>query len=154
MAALAGAGGAALDAAIQQLQAGLHQVQQVQQQQLAVLQQVQATQQQLQGGQQQLQATLQHMQQQFQAPVALMRAIDNARRRNHHALDGVAYMVVPMDGGGPPPNWPAGGMTRAWLRSHAIAAVDALLGDYGQPAAGTAFERRDRLAEHIGTVGL
>ena len=118
--------GAALDAVLQQLLAGLQQVQ----------------------------ASVQQMQQHHQAPVALMRAIDHARRRNHHALNGVAYMVVPMDGGGPPPNWPAGGMTRAWLRSHAIAAVDALLGDYGQPVAGTAYERRNRLAEHIGTVGL
>ena len=162
------AGGAVLDAAMQQLQAGLLQVQATQQQQqqqqqqvLLLLQQMQQQmQQQLQQLQQlqqqllQLQQQQQQMQQQLQAPVALMRAIDTARRRNHHALEGVAYTVVPMDGGGPPPNWPAGGMNRAWLRSHAIGAVNALLGDYGLPVAGTRIERRNRLADHIGVVIL
>ena len=77
------------------------------------------------------------------------RSTPTSRRRNHHALDGVAYTVAPMDGGGPPPNWPAGGMNRAWLLG-----VNALLGDYGQPAAGTRIERRNRLAEHFGVVSL
>jgi len=64
----------------------------------------------------------------------------------------VAYAVVPRADGTPPPAWPAG-FDRAALSGGPVAAVDALLGDYGlthgPPAAAAA--RRCALAVHLGT---
>ena len=86
------------------------------------------------------------------AAAATVRAIVAARAQNAHDRSGVAYATVPRADGTPPPNWPAG-FDRAALRGP-IAAVDALLNDYGLPhgAPATPLERRNVLAMHIGTA--
>jgi hypothetical protein len=84
---------------------------------------------------------------------ATMQAIVAARAHNAHDRSGVAYAVVPLADGTPPPSWPAG-FERSDLVSGPVAAIDALLGDYALPhgAPATLIARRDALALHIGTT--
>ena len=86
------------------------------------------------------------------AAAATVQAIAAARAQNAHDSSLVPYAVVPRADGTLPPNWPAG-FSRAGLRGP-IAAVDALLADYGlaAPAGVQAQARRDALAQHIGTM--
>ena len=86
------------------------------------------------------------------AAAATVQAIAAARAQNAHDRSHVPYAVVPRADGTLPPNWPAG-FSRAGLRGP-IAAVDALLADYGlaAPAGVQAQARRDALAQHIGTM--
>jgi len=72
---------------------------------------------------------------------------------NNHDRSGVAYVVVPLRNGAPPPSWPEG-FDRAALRRGPIAAVSALLADNGLPPGGHALERRSALAQHIGAALL
>jgi hypothetical protein len=82
------------------------------------------------------------------AAAATVQAIGAARAEN--AQDRAApYAVVPRADGTLPPAWPAGFDHDALRRGH-IAAVDALLADYGLPAGGNALARRTALALHIG----
>lgn len=86
--------------------------------------------------------------------VATARAILTARTRNAHSRRGVAYTVVPRDDGTLPPTWPAG-FNRDLLVEGPIGVVDAILHSYGQPnGVAGAFERRNALAEYIGTAGV
>ena len=87
------------------------------------------------------------------AASATTQAIVAARAANNHSLSGVAYAVVPRPDGTPPPNWPAG-FSRVRLRSGPIAAVNALLDDYGLVRPAAVFNRRSMLALHIGTPDL
>ena len=82
---------------------------------------------------------------------AIIQAIIAARAENHHDRSGVAYAVVPRRDGTLPPNWPAGFGRYALIRGP-IAIVDALLIDYGLPHAASVFDRRNELAQHIGTM--
>ena len=72
---------------------------------------------------------------------------------NNHYRSGVAYAVVPLADGTPPPNWPIG-FDRATLRTGPIAVVTLLLTDYGLVPPAAAFDRRNLLALHIGTADL
>ena len=77
---------------------------------------------------------------------------------NHqHSLRGVPFTPVPRLDGTPPPSWPAAGFDRAALVEGPIAAVDALLGDYGIPAGagvGAPVVRRIALAQALGTASV
>ena len=86
------------------------------------------------------------------AASAIAQSIGDARRRNRHDLRGVPLAVVPRADGTPPPNWPAAGFTRDSLVEGPIAAVDALLADYGLPSGPPTgvFARRNALAHHLG----
>ena len=78
-----------------------------------------------------------------------------ARLSNHHELSGVPYTPVPRADGTLPPSWPPEGLTREAIVQGAIAAVDALLGDYGLPRgaeAGLPAARRVALALALGTI--
>ena len=86
------------------------------------------------------------------AASATVQAIASARARNAHDRRGEAYVVVPRADGTPPPNWPAN-FNRAALRGN-IAVIDALLVDYGLPHPAGVLDRRDLLAQHIGTMRL
>ena len=87
------------------------------------------------------------------AASASVQAIANARVVNNHYRSGVAYAVVPLADGTPPPNWPIG-FDRATLRTGPIAVVTLLLTDYGLVPPAAAFDRRNLLALHIGTADL
>ena len=84
-----------------------------------------------------------------------LRAIEAARKLNHHDLRGVLYSPVPRADGTLPPSWPAGGFERADLVEGPIPLVDALLADYGLPAGlaagGAPPARRVALAQALGT---
>jgi hypothetical protein len=84
------------------------------------------------------------------AAAATVQTIAAARAQNAHDSSLVPYAVVPRADGTLPPNWPAG-FSRAGLRGP-IAAVDALLADYGLAAPAGAQAHRDALAQHIGTM--
>jgi hypothetical protein len=86
------------------------------------------------------------------AASAIAQSIGDARRRNRHDLCGVPLAVVPRADGTPPPNWPAAGFCRDSLVEGPIAAVDALLADYGLPSGPPTgvFARRNALAHHLG----
>ena len=86
------------------------------------------------------------------AAAATTRAIIAAREENNHSRSGVAYAVVPLADGTPPPSWPAG-FDRAALRGP-IGAINALLDDFGLAAPAAALDRRNALALHIGTACL
>ena len=87
------------------------------------------------------------------AASASVLAIVNARAANNHSRSGVAYAAVPRADGAPPPNWPLG-FDRATLRTGPIAVITALLNDYGLLPPAAAFDRRNLLAQHIGTAEL
>ena len=87
------------------------------------------------------------------AASASVQAIVIARAANSHSRSGVAYAVVPRADGTPPPNWPPG-FDRAALREGPLAAVIALLNDYGLLPPAAEFDRRSALALHIGTADL
>ena len=87
------------------------------------------------------------------AASASVQAIANARVVNNHCRSGVAYAVVPLADGTPPPNWPIG-FDRAMLRAGPIAAVTLLLTDYGLVPPAVALDRRNLLALHIGSADL
>jgi hypothetical protein len=84
---------------------------------------------------------------------AIVQAVIAARAENNHDRSGVVYAIVPRRDGIPPPNWPAGFDRFALVRGP-IAAVDALLVDYGLPLAAAVFDRRDALALYIGTTRM
>ena len=85
------------------------------------------------------------------AAAATVQAITLARVQNNHDRDGEPYAVVPRADGTAPLSWPAG-FDREGLRGP-IAAVDALLLEYGLPrdAAAPLYVRRNALALHLGT---
>jgi len=85
------------------------------------------------------------------AASASVQAIANARVVNNHYRSGVAYAMVPLADGTPPPNWPIG-FDRAMLRTGPIAVVISLLTDYGLVPPATALDRRNLLALHIGAA--
>ena len=86
------------------------------------------------------------------AASATVQATAAARAKNAHDRSAEPYAVVPRADGTLPPNWPAA-FDRAGLRGP-IAAVDALLNDYGLavPHGATALARRDALALYIGAI--
>ncbi len=88
------------------------------------------------------------------AAVATVQAITAARSQNAHDRSGVDYVVVPRSDGTPPPNWPLVGFDRAVLIRGNIAIINSLLNDYGLliPAQANVRDRRDILAQHIGTM--
>ena len=91
------------------------------------------------------------------AAMQSINATDTARRLNQHSLRGVPFTPVPRADGTPPPSWPAAGFDRAALVEGPIAAVDALLGDYGIPAGagvGAPVVRRIALAQALGTASV
>ncbi len=88
----------------------------------------------------------------------IVQAIASARGRNAHDRDDV-YAVVPLADGTLPVHWPVG-FARPRLITAPIGVINALLADYGLPNApapppaggGTALNRRNALAVHIGTT--
>lgn len=82
------------------------------------------------------------------AAAATARAIGAARAENARDC-AVPYATVPRADGTPPPAWPVS-FDRDALCSGPIAAVDALLTQYGLPLSRTVLARRTRLALHIG----
>ena len=88
------------------------------------------------------------------AASASVLAIVNARMTNNHSRSGVAYAVVPRADGTPPPHWPLG-FNRAMLRTgHINLVITSLLNDYGLALPAGALNRRNLLAQHIGTASL
>ena len=87
------------------------------------------------------------------AASATVQATAAARAKNAHDRSAEPYAVVPRADGTLPPNWPVG-FDRAALRAGPIAAVTALLNDYGLLPPAAAFDRRSVLALHIGTADL
>jgi hypothetical protein len=89
------------------------------------------------------------------AASATVQAISAARAQNAHDSSEEPYAVVPRADGTPPPAWPPA-LDRTRLRSGPIAAVNALLNDYGLAVApgANALVRRNAVARHIGTMRL
>lgn len=89
---------------------------------------------------------------------ATLQAIAAARDANGSDADGFNYADVPTIAGVAPEHWPAGGMNRAWLRTGPLVQVTHLLVEYGLHQQGDplppALDRRNLLAEHIGTTRL